>query len=322
VRFGPQIALLARPGKAYSDEERSALAAACPGGRVFDLAPEVARGAPPVTDDAPYIMGSLVELHDKFRILSNWLGPSGELFGAGLAALALILAAAIFQAHRGERPLSVGFTSAFAAMGASYAVLQTIAIQRLGFLLGHPVLGAAAVLPATLVGTAVGARLTARVPERHWASFRAVSTAVLMLLIGAAAFISPRVLLRPEWGLAGRIAIAVISALSPFVVTGSYFPVAFARLERQAANLTDLAWIANGVGAVLGSVFCVYGGMRLGFRATLAVPAVLYAALSAWDVFGRRPRTALVANAGIFGTLVISFAASAWIIQRAAESLE
>ena len=105
--------------------------------------------------------------------------------------------------------------------------------------------------------------------------------------------------------------LGLVCAIVPFVVMGSFFPVIFSRLELDLPELTASAWLINGVAAVVGTLFVIHGSMRFGFKITLSAAALVYAVLGVWDALAKGRRFAMVADLGLFGTLVVTLLAGA-----------
>ncbi len=303
---------LARPSRPFAATELEQLARQVEGGRSVDAAPLVERGSQQIglSDDNPFLYNDVERLFGKRKhyglvpsFLRTLLGASFVLLGAGIVRFAL---------RPGPRPtMALGFAAAFAAMGVAFTVVQTGLIQRLAFLLGHPALAAAVVLPGTLLGSGIGSWLSGRIPERRFAALRLSTTGLLVVCILGIAVARPQALLMPDVSLAAKVMLGLLCAIVPFLVMGSFFPVIFSRLELDLPELTAWAWLINGVAAVVGTLFVIHGSMRFGFRVTLSAAALVYAALGVWDALAKARRFATVADIGLCTTLVITLLAGA-----------
>jgi len=193
---------------------------------------------------------------------------------------------------------------AFAAMGVAYTAYQTVVIQRLAFLVGHPLLATAIVLPSTLLATAAGSYWSRHFAEASLARVRLVTTLGLLAFVAALAIVAPSELLLPSWPSAARLAVAIGIAFPPFLVMGTYFPVVFARAEAEDSEALVYGWLLNGIGAVVGSILAIYGSTIFGFSTMFGVASVLYLSLSCWDV-SSRGRAGRAADFGLIAVLCL-----------------
>ena len=287
VERGHAFVSLARVDVPFTPAERARIVGADVEGDVArDIV--VARTLRPLSDDNPFLYNDLWSARGM-RSLFGW--NMRFLRQAYLAALVVLGLAVVFTASRNrELPIAtrVGTLAAFVLMGIGYTAHQTLVLQRLAFLVGHPVIATAIVLPMTLLGSALGARLWARVPESRVGVVRAGCFALLVASAVPLVLVAPKQFVAPGVPTALRMLMAAGLAMIPFVPLGTYFPAAFGRLERDAGALAASAWLVNGIGAVIGSILAIYAPMLFGFRSTVVFTFAAYAILSTWDAYATR----------------------------------
>ena len=266
-----------------------------------------------LTDDNPFLYNDLWIGADAGKGLYYGWNVAMLRIAFAVATLLLLLGglATVVRGAPEWRARSSAFAAAFATMGIAYTAYQTVVIQRLAFLVGHPLLATAVVLPCTLLATALGAHWSRRLGADNLARVRVLTTAGLLAFVAGLALVAPSDLILaslPPWT---RLLLSVLLAAPPFVVMGTFFPVVFARVELEDPRALAPGWLLNGLGAILGSVLAIYGPMLFGFRVVFGLVALLYLALSAWDVLSRRPARGadLALAAGLGGALLVTFVA-------------
>ena len=275
--------VIARPDRPFTAREQAILCTPRPGEVVIDVASELVHGTQgkPLEDDDPFLYtdGEPPSKLAAFGYLP-WLLDAALL----TSFLVLSLSVLLVTGGPGERLQALSAGCGFAIMGVAYVIVQTGFIQRLSFLLGHPVAGAAVVLPCTVSATGFGSWISRTWFARRFGTRRAASAALIVVSVLGMALVEPHWLVHPEWPWGFRVALASLFSAIPFVAMGTFFPVAFERAERSIPHLLGRLWLTNGVAAVLGSLLVIRGGMVVGFRGMLVAAAVLYAALAGWDV--------------------------------------
>jgi hypothetical protein len=270
----------------------------------LDSLEEIALGerVPALTDDNPFLRNHILAVDGGASMFGWKLAFMRDAFR--IAALLLVVGAAIGtgRALPEARIRRGAFLAAFAAMGIAYTAYQTVVIQRLAFLVGHPLLATAIVLPSTLMATAAGSYWSGRFAEASLARVRLVTTVGLLTFVAALAIVAPGQFLLPGWPSAARVAVAIGIAFPPFLVMGTYFPVVFARAEAEDSKALVYGWLLNGIGAVVGSVLAIYGSTMFGFSSMFGVAIGLYLSLSCWDV-SSRGRAGRVADFGLIAVL-------------------
>jgi len=272
----------------------------------LDSLEEIAHGerVPALTDDNPFLRNHILAAGGMSSVFGWNLAFMRDAFR--VAALLLVVGAAIGtrRALPGARVRRGALLVAFAAMGVAYTAYQTVVIQRLAFLVGHPLLATAIVLPSTLLATAAGSYWSRHFAEASLVRFRLVTTLGLLAFVAALAIVAPSELLLPSWPSAARLAVAIGIAFPPFLVMGTYFPVVFARAEAEDSGALVYGWLLNGIGAVVGSVLAIYGSTIFGFSTMFGVASVLYLSLSCWDV-SSRGRAGRTADFGLIAVLCL-----------------
>ncbi|HMJ11935.1 MAG TPA: hypothetical protein VK524_11005, partial [Polyangiaceae bacterium] len=268
-----------------------------------------------LTDDNPFLYNDRGRLRGKRQYFDHLPSFVGTLLFSACALLVLSIAATVFVG-RAQRSVgrAGGYAVAFAAMGVAYTLFQTALLQRLAFLLAHPVIATAVVLPCTLLGTGLGAHWSRGWHPPRYSAWRLSTTAMLigmMLLIGWA---EPSWFIRPEWPYTARVLLGAATSLAPFLIMGTYFPAVFARVEREAPRLTAWCWLVNGIAAVMGSMLVIYSSMHVGFSATVLIAVALYALLAIWDVTSRRTESQALAPAAKRGRKLSMLGWSSWCV--------
>ena len=317
IHSDQRFLLVARPDAPFSHRDGAALRGSSPGLRFTPLR-ELLSGAPGqhlLSDDNPFLYNDILSARGR-RMAYGWnLGFLHAAFLGCVALLVGVVAWAMVAKTALRRHRQGGFLLAFATLGIAFTVFQTVAIQRLAFLVGHPFLATVVVLPCTLLGTAMGAILSERL--RGVASPRGRLAIGAALLTGFACFavVRPDAFLLASWPGWSRLLLAGAISLATFVLMGTYFPTVFARAKTQEPRLLATGWMLNGVGAVLGSVLAIYGPMMFGFRTMFFVAGGLYLATSLWDAAARRPERWAVADLGLAIVFVGVLGGFAWSLE-------
>jgi hypothetical protein len=251
----------------------------------------------PATDSRPFFF-QFGRWRDLVDFRAGWseslLILSGRLVLLTTLAQALLLSLLllIVPARRGLAPAAGtgpgrGAVGAyFAAIGASFMLIEISLMQRFTLFLGHPLHAIACVLAVLLaaagagslyVGT--GARRTPRIPL--------LFGAITMLCVSYG-FALPHVFASGlGWPLIGRIAATAAFLLPLGFLLGMPFPLAVAALRRHdGGGLLGWAWAANGFASVVGPLVAVMIAMDFGFDAVLALAALGY--LAAGTIFSLR----------------------------------
>lgn len=278
---GDRFVVLASPSRPIADARRDAIAARIRDAHVVPVREDLerARRMHRLTDDNAFLYND-VETLAGVRNVMAWNARFLEIgFFVSLALLALTGAWAIARAPASASRADVAYdVVVFATMGAAYSVLQTGLVQRLGFLVGHPLLATVVVLPSSLLGTACGGALAASHGGRWGAAV--VSSTTLAALVGVLCFLPSGDLLgvSASWWTRGALGAAVSFAV--FASIGRFFPTASARVAATRPGDLARVWAVNGVASVVGAIVAVYGAMSLGFAVVMLVTVGAYVALA------------------------------------------
>ena len=228
----------------------------------------------PSTDDRPFFF-YFVKASDLWS-LSQWLGKTGSLdrpafwilisFGIAIIVLALAFILAPLLVSRAQTktvPLAY-----FGLLGLAFIVVEMALMQKLTFFLGHPTYSLLVVLFSLLVGTAVGARVSAKASPILWGFALAALFTVYAFGLG------PLLGWLVGLPIALRILLAVVLVGSGGLMMGVMLP---AGVRHTGATLLPWAWGMNGATSVIGTVGAIVLAVHVGFRATLLVGAGSYA---------------------------------------------
>ena len=247
----------------------------------------------PATDDRPYFFDffkwrALPELLALGRqgampmIEWGYLVLLATLAQALAASLVLIAAPLVVWRWRAAPARGRGRVAVyFMALGLAFLFVEIAFIQRLTLFLGHPLYAVAMVLAAFLIFAGLGAgmspRLAKRLPEGGRVS--ALEAAVLGIAAVALAYLA---LLGPATAVLVTLPIAVkaplaLAAIAPLAFCmGMPFPLALARLSREAPALVPWAWGINGCASVVSAVLATLLAIEFGFTAVVALAVALY----------------------------------------------
>ena len=178
----------------------------------------------PPTDDRPFFFyftkgSDLFNVGKQMRVLVNpamWI-----LLACGMAVVALTLVFILLPlvVHRSDvlragtrRDLARRLTSLafFCTIGLGFITVEIALMQKLGMFLGHPSYGLIVVLFSVLVATAVGARISERVPDSRRVIFAMASAiAVALISFAYAGLLSGALRNWVAWPLTMRVGLAV-----------------------------------------------------------------------------------------------------------------
>ena len=161
----------------------------------------------------------------------------------------------------------------FALLGLAFITVEVALLQKFTFFLGHPAYSLVVVLFSILLATAIGARLSERLPTRF-----VVGTAAVLAVVCAIYATGLGDLLRAwvGWGLGARIVASGLLIAVCGGLMGVMLPAGIRALGERDAELVPWAWGINGAASVVGTVSATLLAIQLGFRVTLVVGAALY----------------------------------------------
>jgi hypothetical protein len=191
------------------------------------------------TDDAPFFFHTF-----RWRRLPTLYKAVGRKWTALIEGGYLV--PLMLGWERGGRPISVLFY--FSALGAGFMGVEIAGLEQAIFLLGQPAYAMATVIASLLCFAGIGSWLAGKLKP----NLRAVCLVVAGLASVGAFFFAP--------------ALAIM---------GMPFPLGLSRLEGQK-SLVPLAWCANGVCSVVGSVGALNLAMGAGFSGVWAASAAAY----------------------------------------------
>ncbi|MCB0318208.1 MAG: hypothetical protein KDD56_05585 [Bdellovibrionales bacterium] len=280
---GSGFVLLARPYKTIDAITHEQLTKAPPNKKLYNVQQSLERATKLrfLSDDNPFLYNDGTLLDD----LRSLFGYNVEFMKNILLFASLLTLCVLFLSTRNAPSVSnrSAYLSAFILIGIAYSMYQTGIIQRLTFMVGHPLLATALVLPAMLAGTALGAYLSNTFFANKPSSKRIIVAIPLLLAIYAFAFMEPADLIISSKSLEMRCLIAIILSGIPSIIMGSYFPVIFNRLEKSDNSALLWAWLSNGLGGLIGAILGILAAMLVGFKLSILSVFPLYAAASAWD---------------------------------------
>ncbi len=166
----------------------------------------------------------------------------------------------------------------FVGLGLAFILVEIAAMQQFALVLGHPTYAVSVILFSLLLAAGAGSLASAPVVgsgERRLGAAIAVVAAVLLLEAMLASPVFAFLLGRP-WPI--RALAAVLWVAIPGFGMGMFLPAGVRILAERRADLVGWAFGANGFASVVGSVLSVLLAMLVGFRATVALAAVLYVA--------------------------------------------
>jgi len=203
-------------------------------------------------------------------------------------AAAVLLILGIFwwgvrAAGPGSRIPRAGYLACFTAIGAAYVIYQTLMLQRLSFLVGHPMLATAFILVTALFASGVGSWLSGKSLAEDRRAQRAFGTALLVVWVISLSLIKPEWMILPSISPFWKILAGIALCAPPFVMMGTYFAVALKRAEREAPGSVMWGWALNGVAAIAGWAFMVGGSMAQGIQFVGFSPALVYGGVGVWE---------------------------------------
>lgn len=248
----------------------------------------------PPSDDRPFFFyfGKAEDLFrfDSLRLESkSWRGgPAAWVllaFGACVIALAVAFMVIPLLLHRrdalfdGDRalPRRILGLAYFCAIGLAFIIVEIALMQKLGFFLGHPTYGLLVVLPAILLASGLGARLSNRIPDRGRAPASAASAgAIALLAFLYAQRLDPLLRDWVAWSSPARVATSIVISVVPGVMMGLMLPMGVRMLSWRDHAIIPWAWGLNGALSVFGTVLATVFAILHGFNATLMLGATVY----------------------------------------------
>lgn len=251
----------------------------------------------PPSDDRPFFF-YFVKARDLFNLKRHFAPNSGRVslnnpaiwilvaFGAVLA-LTLVFILLPLIAHRATilrgrgrddalaRIAGLGY---FAVIGLAFMLVEMALLQKFAFFLGHPSNALLVVLFSILVGTALGARLSGRIPPARRVRAVLACGLGLALLCGVYAFVlAPALRQWVAWPWIGRVLLSGGLVAGCGVLMGFMLPLGVHLVSERHPDLVPWGWGLNGALSVLGTVGATIIAIHSGFTVTLVAGAIGYA---------------------------------------------
>ncbi len=248
----------------------------------------------PVSDDRPFffqffrgrdVLAEREEEKGKEHFAAViGLGPAGLQvlwlsLGASLVLVLLLVVVPLGAFRRDGLKVSGGLRLVvfFSAVGLAYLAVEIATMQRLTLYLGHPLKALGLGLTTFLLGSGLGAALSARVApgsERRGALFGALG--VVAMLILHIVFVPDVLRATLHLSDAARDAVAVGLIFPLAFLMGMPFPLGLRHARSVAGPLLPWAFGVNGGASVVASVVAILFAMEFGFAAALGVCVGLY----------------------------------------------
>ncbi len=231
-----------------------------------DIVAQSSTDISPTTDNRPFF-------YQFERGLPTTLRP----LLAGMALVILADALFLIISHRRRRwPRTFRLPLYFAALGLGFIIIEIAIIQQVRLFLGHPTLAVTTVLAVLLIGGGLGSALAGRLwpqPQRlpPWPALLVAALSLLWLLLWP--LLASRYLSAPS---ALRVTLVAATLLPLSLVIGMPFPLGLRRAGLLTPRDVALAWSANGIMSVAGSITAIAIALLSGYTAVLLVGVGLY----------------------------------------------
>jgi hypothetical protein len=328
--------VLGRVGRPFTDRETEVLLAQSKRNELVDVRNElqIARALQPFDDDHPFMFprgmnesrnpGEALEGDEQRStpplVMSGAIDWDRQSVGLILAGAVLLIVGVFWSGVRaagpGYRTARSGYLACFTAIGAAYVIYQTLMVQRLSFLVGHPTLATAFILMSALLASGVGSWLSGRALAADRKLYRSVGTGLLVVWVISLSLIRPEWMILPSIPPGWKILAGIALCAPPFVMMGTYFAVALKRAEREASGSVIWGWALNGIAAIAGWAFMVGGSMAQGIRFAGLAAALVYGGVGLWefltsDSVGARTRS--LAHRGFAALVIVLLITSIWL---------
>ena len=254
----------------------------------------------PATDNRPFFF-NLILLGD---LLDPALSGSGVyrtsmeaitiLFAvigitAALSALFVIVPLWLGGRRRGLVHPAPATLAYFGGLGLAFMLVEIPTMQKLTVYLGQPVYSLAVVLFSLLLFSGLGSWWSGRWPGHGLvARLRRVFPVLVAFLLLHALFSSLILEQTLRLGLNARLAVAVLLLSILGFLMGIPFPSGIRWAGQREPTVVPWLWGINGVTSVLGSALATALSIHVGFRATLFIAALAYAAAGALFIVAAR----------------------------------
>ena len=207
---------------------------------------------------------------------------SFKLMAAGVSALLLILGGVVFLFARrsppGARGRALRQFAVFGGLGVAFMLYEVVLVEQVGLVLGHPTLGLTGVLAALLLALGAGSALSDRFAPESSPQLAASLPALVIAVVAGMPVLVP---LTSPWlstlPIAGRTALLCTSLAVASAPLGFLLPSAIRSLAPGRDISVSACWAVNGAASVLGTVLAALLVRTVGFSASAAAAAIIYA---------------------------------------------
>jgi SAM-dependent methyltransferase len=288
VLYAPGLTPAEEVGQFIADPDHAAFIRAYP----LDISP--------ATDNRPFFF-NLILLGD---LLDPALSGSGVyrtsmeaitiLFAviavtAVLSALFIVVPLWLGGRRRGLAQPSPATLTYFGGLGLAFMLVEIPTMQKLTVYLGQPVYSLAVVLFSLLLFSGLGSWWSGRWPAAQIAGrLRRVFPLLVGFLLLHALLSSFVLAWTLPLGLPARLLVAVLLLSVLGFLMGMPFPTGIRWAGERQPTVVPWLWGINGVTSVLGSALATALAIHVGFRLTLFVAALVYAAVGALFLLASR----------------------------------
>lgn len=263
----------------------------------------------PATDERPYFYFLKPRRADWTSALDGaFLYPQPAvrwMFVAAMVASLLLMLAPIVVRRTSGTPVHANRTRRaalqalpfFALTGFAFMLVENVAFLNLTLFVGGPMYSLAIVLPAVLIGYAVGSLLTARYlvgARRNLALLLGIYVVVAALYALCARYGLP-LLIGRSWAL--RVLVSALVTLPLGAALGVPVPWYMHSLKETDSRSLAWMWAVSSAFNVIGSMTFVPVCYALGRTHTMTLAAVMYLLAIVWAGFARRTLTTAAAAA-------------------------
>jgi hypothetical protein len=247
----------------------------------------------PPTDDRPFF-GHYFKWSQAKQVLAE-VGKTWQPFGGAgyfviiallifailLAGVLILLPVAAMKLAAPEKKRFPAVTFFFfGLLGFGFLLVEIPLIQQFILFLSHPAYAMTAVIFVLLLFSALGSRLSDRIPL--WAAL----AALVILLISAPFWLSRILSLALGLSLGLRLVVTVLLLAPVGFLMGIPFPKGIRSILRPDAQSSQIpwAWAVNGAASVVASVLAALLALTFGFSWVLRLGALCYAGALVTDL--------------------------------------
>jgi hypothetical protein len=259
----------------------------------------------PVTDNRPFFFYT-VRARDLWAFVRHARSEDVKLnmgvmmlfalLAVSLLATAMILAMPplLLGAQIPRDKTALLFLTYFFGIGVGFIMIEVCLVQKFVLFLGRPTYSLTVVIFSLLLSSGLGSYCSAWLIADQEPRLRRAIVAIILLVAGLGALLSP--ILRAGIGLplTTRCLLAMALLAPAGFLMGMPFPCGLKRLESRFPTAVQWAWAVNSASSVLGSVAAVFFAIHLGLAQALLLGASAYiVALAALQFRGFPQRTPL-----------------------------